>query len=110
MPNRPYLQFITQAERIWGDIPHRERLVLNAVLKHSASRSELLRVMDLINLSAIGSPATIHGAIKRLEVGHYLKLAAITGDQRIKVISLTSKSQALFKRLDRLVLNSITSK
>jgi DNA-binding MarR family transcriptional regulator len=58
----------------------------------------------------MGSPASIHGAIKRLEVGHYLKLAAISGDQRIKVISLTSKSQALFKRLDRLVLNTITSK
>jgi DNA-binding MarR family transcriptional regulator len=58
----------------------------------------------------MGSPATIHGAIKRLEVGHYLKLAAISGDQRIKVISLNSKSQALFKRLDRLVLNTITSK
>ena len=110
MPNRPYLQFITQEEHIWGKIPHRERLVLNTVLKHSTTRSELLRVMDLINLSEIGSLATIHAAIKRLEVGHYLKLAAIKGDQRIKVVSLTPKSLALFKRLDRLVLNSITSK
>ena len=110
MPNRPYLQFITQAERIWGDIPHRERLVLNAVLKHSASRLELLRVMDLINLSAIGSPATIHGAIKRLEVGHYLKLAAIKGDQRIKAVSLTPKSLVLFKRLDKLVTEGTKDK
>jgi DNA-binding MarR family transcriptional regulator len=110
VPCRPYLQFFTQAERIWGEMPHRERLVLIAVLKHSTTRSVLLRVMDLINLSEIGSPATIHGAIKRLEVGHYLKLGAIKGDQRIRAVSLTSKSLALFKRLDRLVLNSITSK
>jgi hypothetical protein len=58
----------------------------------------------------MGSPATIHGAIKRLEVGHYLKLAAITGDQRIKVFSLTSKSQVLFKPLDRLVIEGIKDK
>ena len=110
MPNRPYLQFIAQEEHIWGKMPHRERLVLNAVLKHSTTRSELLRVMDLINLSEIGSPATIHGAIKRLEVGHYLKLAAIAGDQRIRAVSLSTKSLALFKRSDRLVLSGITSK
>ena len=91
-------------------MPHRERLVLNAVLKHSASRTELLRVMDLLSLYEIGSPATIHGAIKRLKVGHYLKLSAIAGDQRIKVISLNSKSQALFKRLDTLATESIKDK
>jgi hypothetical protein len=110
VPSRPYLQFIAQEEHIWGKIPHRERLVLIAVLKHSTTRSELLRVMDLINLSEIGSPATIHGAIKRLEVGHYLKLGAIKGDQRIRAVSLSAKSLALFRRLDRLVVNSITSK
>ena len=110
VPNRPYLQFITQTERIWGEMPCHERLVLIAVLKHSTTRSELLRAMDLINLSEIGSPATIHGAIKRLKVGHYLKLTAITGDQRIKAVSFTSKSQMLFKRLERLVAESIRHK
>jgi hypothetical protein len=80
VPNRPYLQFITQEEHIWGKLPHRERLVLNAVLKHSTTRSELLRLMDLINLTAIGSPATIHGAINYLAMGHYLQLDAVAGD------------------------------
>ena len=110
MPGRPYLQFITQAERIWGEMPHRERLVLIAVLKHDTTHSELLHVMDLMSLTEIGSPVTIHKAIKCLEVGHYLKLDAIKRDQRIKAISLTSKSLTLLKRLDRLALNSITSK
>ncbi len=110
MPSRPYLQFFTQAERIWGEMPYRERLVLIAVLKHSTTRSVLLRVMDLINLSEIGSPATIHGAIKRLEVGHYLKLGTIKVDQRVKAVSLTSKSLTLLKRLDRLVAESIRHK
>ena len=105
-----FIQFITREEHIWGKMPHRERLVLNAVLKHSTTRSELLRVMDLINLSTIGSPATIHGAIKRLEVGHYLKLAAIKEDQRIKAVSLTPKSLAVFKRLDKLVTEGIKDK
>jgi len=110
VPYLPYLHFITQEEGIWGEMPHRERLVLNAVLKHSITRSELLHVMDLMNLTEIGSPVTIHKAIKCLEAGHYLKLDAIQGDQRIKAISLTSKSLALLKRLDQLVTESIKDK
>lgn len=64
--------------------------------------------MDLINLSTITGDHS--WVIKGLEEGHYLQLSVIARDQRIKVISLTSKSLALFKRSDKLVTESIKDK
>jgi DNA-binding MarR family transcriptional regulator len=85
----------------------RERLVLIAVFKNSMANSPPQQIQDVLQLREIGSPVSIHKAIKSLQASRYVKLNAVVGDGRIKLVALTpNKSQALFERLSNLVVSA----
>jgi hypothetical protein len=87
-------------------MPMRERLVLIAVFKNSMANAPPQQIQDVLQLREIGSPVSIHKAIKSLQVGRYVKLNAVVGDGRIKLVALTPKSLALFERLSNLVVSA----
>jgi DNA-binding MarR family transcriptional regulator len=84
----------------------RERLVLMAVFKNSMANSPPQQIQDVLQLREIGSPVSIHKAIKSLQASRYLKLNGVVGDGRIKVVTLSPKSRALFERLSNLVVSA----
>jgi len=101
MKLRPYLNFIEKSAAVWGDLPHRNRLLLQAVLKNNSPG--VLRVTDLIQMSEIGSQATVHAALTKLVKANLIKLTNLKIDNRSKEVSLTPKALAIFAKLDNLV-------
>jgi len=77
--------------------------VLKAILLQDANNP--LKVMDLINTSALGSPATIHAALTSLVNSGHLKHSTLLIAGRSKFINLTPLSKTLFNKLNILLLN-----
>ena len=101
MRHSSYLQFIEKSKAVWGDIPHRQQQLLQAVLKHNSPGIQ--RVTDLIQMSEIGSQATVHAALSQLVKAQLIKLTNLNSDNRSKQVNLTPKALAIFAKLDKLL-------
>ena len=98
----PYHQFVIQKEKVWKDLPERERKILVEILGQDIKNP--MRVMDIILCASLGSQATIHAALTNLQKAGYLRYTSYRADGRSKFISLAPKSVSLFKRLDKLMI------
>lgn len=104
----PHTRFNVAKEKLWKDMPFRERRVLMAVLTQGSE--SLFKVSDLINLSALGSQATIHASLTSLIKSGHLKYSFISGFRHSKFISLTKTSSTLFSKLDTLFIACATAR
>jgi len=75
-----------------------EEQLLNRITL-SASQGKDLLVGDLISLSELGSPATLHGRIKNLVVMGYVKLNEDKADGRKKFVITTAKALKHYEHL-----------
>jgi len=98
----PYRRFIVENEKVWKDMPERERKILVEILGQDIDNP--MRVMDIILCANLGSQATIHAALTNLQKAGYLRYTSYKADGRSKFITLTPKSVSLFKRLDKLMI------
>lgn len=106
MNSTPYARFTVAKENLWKKMLFRERQVLQAVLVNRSKN--LFKVSDLIKLSALGSPATIHKALINLIESGHLKYCTMPGSDRSKFISLTKTSNTLFIKLNALFIACAT--
>lgn len=102
MNSIPYTRFAVAKEKLWKGMPDREIRVLKTILAQDPNNP--LMVKDLINTSALGSPATIHAALTSLVNSGHLKHATLPSAGRSKFIYLTPISKTLFKKLNLLLL------
>jgi DNA-binding MarR family transcriptional regulator len=94
----PYAHFAVAKEKLWKGMPLRERQIIKMILVHDPENP--LKVTDLINLPALGSPATIHKSLNNLIDSGYLKYFTTSNSSRAKFITLSKKSTTLFKKLN----------
>jgi len=98
----PYHRFAIEKEKLWKDLPERERRILVEILGQDTQNP--MRVMDIILCANLGSQATIHASLTNLQKAGYLRYTSYKADGRSKFITLSPKSVSLFKRLDRLLV------
>ncbi len=98
----PYHRFAVQKEKLWKDMPDRERKILLAILGQDPENQ--MRVMDIILCAHLGSQATIHAALTNLHNAGYLRYTSYTVSGRSKFITLAPKSLTLFKSLNKLLM------
>jgi len=97
-----YYRFIIESEKIWKGLPERERRILIEI--YGQDSEDPMRVMDIILRANLGSQATIHASLTRLQESGHLKLTSYKENGRTKFIALSPKSISLFNRLDKLLL------
>ena len=98
----PYHRFAVQKEKLWKDMPDRERKILEEILGQDPENQ--MRVMDIILRTNLGSQATIHAALTNLQKTGYLRYTSYAVSGRSKFITLAPKSISLFKRLNKLFI------
>ena len=108
MHQTPHTLFSIAKEKLWKGMPFRERRVLMAVVAHGPD--SLFKVTDLINFSALGSPATVHKALNNLIESGHLKHSITADFGRSKFITLSKSSNALFIKLDALFIACATKR
>ena len=99
-----YVHFINHSEKVWDGLPYRERQILCAVLQHDAQTKQNITV--LIQRSEFGSQATLHAAVQRLIRADLLTTTSPITNTRAKYVSLTTKSNNLFKKLEKVLEKS----
>ena len=102
MPLSPHTRFDIAKEKLWKSMALRDRRVLMAILAHGSDNP--LIVSDVIIIPALGSQATIHHSLMSLVKSEHLKFSSSSEFGRSKFISLTNKSNILFKKLNKLFL------
>jgi len=84
-----YIRFLRIVERLKGanstTLDSIETKLLHSILL-SYSEGRIVLVGDLIHLSQIASPATLHGIIKRLAELGYINLIACKEDARRRLV------------------------
>jgi DNA-binding MarR family transcriptional regulator len=98
----PYAHFAVAKEKLWKGMPFRERQIIKMILVHGPENP--LKVSDLISIPTLGSPATVHSALKSLIESGYLKCFTTPNSRRGKFIILTKKSTTLVKKLNETLL------
>jgi hypothetical protein len=98
----PYTRFSVAKEKIWGNMPERERMVLRLISTQEIDSP--LKVKELISIKALGSPASIHVALTCLIKSGHLKHSSLPDFGRSKFINLTPASTNLFKKLNTALL------
>ncbi len=83
--------------------PLEERILMIVANAHYAR--ERLSVKDLMGMSALGSPAMLHGRLKSMREKGWIFLAE-TEDARRKQLELTKDSLAYFEKLGRCMLRA----
>jgi DNA-binding MarR family transcriptional regulator len=94
----PYAHFAIANEKLWKGMPFRERQIIKMILVHDPENP--MKVSDLISIPTLGSPATVHSALKNLIESGYLKHFTTSNSSRGKFITLTKKSTTLIKKLN----------
>lgn len=102
MHTTPYAYFSVTKEKLWKGMPFRERQIVKMILVHGPENP--LKVSDLISIPTLGSPATVHSALKSLIESGYLKYFTTPNSSRSKFIALTKKSTALIKKINETLL------
>ena len=74
------------------------KLLLETICLHTYSTKGYLTVSEIISMSHIGSPATLHARIKKMVAAGYLTLD-IQKDARIKKVIPASKACKYFEQL-----------
>jgi len=90
MHTTPYTHFAVAKEKLWKGMPFRERQIIKMILVHDPENP--LKVTDIINLQALGSPATIHKSLNNLIDSGYLKYFTTSNSRRAKFITLRKKT------------------
>jgi DNA-binding MarR family transcriptional regulator len=106
MYTTPYAYFAVTKEKLWKGMPFRERQIMKMILVHDPENP--LKVSDLISIPTLGSPATVHSALKSLIESGYLKYFTISHSSRGKFIALTKKSTTLFKKLNETLIECVS--
>ena len=96
-----YIKYLRQEGVIdeFYDLDHHQIQVLNAII-FALSDKKPIKVGDLLSLSHIASPATIHVAIQKLK-GNNLILYRLADDSRAKYVELTELGLKRFNDLAR---------
>ena len=94
----PYAYFTITKEKLWKGMPFRERQIIKMILVQCPENP--LKVTDLISIPTLGSPATVHSALKSLIESGHLEYFTLPNSSRSKFITLTKKSTTLFKKLN----------
>jgi DNA-binding MarR family transcriptional regulator len=81
------------------------QLLLYILLTHN--KGQLMSVGDLIELSQIGSQATLHGRIKNLEARRYIKLTVARDDARKKYVTPTKLANEYLKFLSSCLARAV---
>ena len=102
MHTTPYAHFSVANEKLWKGIPFRERQIVKVILVNNPENP--LKVSDLISIRILGSPATVHSALKSLIDSGYLEYFTIPNSSRNKYIALTKKSTTLFRKLNETLI------
>uniref|UniRef100_UPI004047BBE4 hypothetical protein n=1 Tax=Polynucleobacter sp. TaxID=2029855 RepID=UPI004047BBE4 len=80
----------------------KECLVMRTITRHYINQ-DVLRVKQLLEMDFIASPATLHGAIKKLVAKKMVILKIDTADGRVKYLIPTNKALELLAELGKLV-------
>jgi DNA-binding MarR family transcriptional regulator len=76
--------------------------ILEHILKSMILNQNKIVVGDILSLSNLGSPATLHKRLHGLIDGGYIKLKS-TDDGRVKQIELTKKADKYFANLSQAI-------
>ena len=97
-----YLKFSDARQKIWGkyDVQSKERQILRLVAQ-AFFRDTPLKVSNLLDMSHIASPATIHKAMKLLISKDLLKVKEDKVDGRIKYLAPTNRAIKLFAEIGK---------
>ena len=106
-----YFRFLnlakTLAEASSKELDNTAKLLLETICLHTYSTKDYLTVSEIIAMSHIGSPATLHARLKKMVVAGYLALD-IQKDARIKKVIPTSKAYKYFEQLSGSLVAAVT--
>ena len=99
-----YLQFDDSYQDVKNkyDVKSTEFQILRVIAKASLRESLPIKVRNLLDMSSIASPATIHKAMKSLIAKGLLKVISDKFDARIKYLAPTPRAIRLFNELGEL--------
>ena len=107
-----YIRFLTILECLKGENPDASidsieiQLLHYILLSHSKGRS--LFVGDLIHLSEIASPASLHSRIKRLAALGYIKLMVCKGEARRRLVIPAKLADKYLVFMSRCIVKAVT--
>ena len=98
-----YLNFSETRQQIQKNygVVDKEWQILRIITKTHICNDPPIRVRNLIDLSDIASPATIHKSMKALISKGLVKLIADESDGRIKYLEPTSRAIKLFNEIGK---------
>ena len=95
-----YLDFLSVSSKLWAGISSHGRSILEMLFERGANTC---RVQDLITMSHIASQATLHKELKELVAKGYVSLKISPSDGRVKLVTLTKKSNQLLDHLSKVL-------
>ena len=101
-----YVTFIKASKKIASEFSEHEKQVLNGIAQRDSSA--LCRVQDILRMSSIASPATLHKTLSELVSRGYLSLQQSKEDGRIKYVTFTKKTEKLIDKLSAILKSSVS--
>ena len=106
-----YFRFLnlakTLADESVKELDSTAKQLLETICLHHFSTRDYLTVSEIISLSDIGSPATLHARIKKMVALGYLSLD-VQKDARIKKVMPTDKAYKYFEQLSLKLVAAVT--
>lgn len=100
-----YLKFLQRRFYI-SHLPHELEMLLAVVDEYNqlakTKHLECIRCTDLIQIKALGSPATVHKNYRCLVTEGFLETYTLLNDRRTRYINITDKGLNYIKKMDEL--------
>lgn len=102
----PYVTFLKASNEIASEFSEHEKRILNGIAQRDPLT--LCRVQDILKMSSIASPATLHKTLLELVSRGYLSLQQSKEDGRVKYVTFTKKTEKLIDKLSTLLKSSVS--